>query len=35
MKLIRTETLAQDGQRCDFRLSRGKPMQVEPEFLHV
>ena len=35
MKLTRTETLAQGGQRCDFRLSRGKPERVEPEFLHV
>ena len=23
------------GQRCDFRFSRGQPVQVEPEFLHV
>ncbi|MFO7533670.1 MAG: L-2-amino-thiazoline-4-carboxylic acid hydrolase [Candidatus Limnocylindrales bacterium] len=35
LRLDRTETIAQGGQRCDFRLSRGKPMQVEPEFLHV
>ncbi len=35
VKLIRTETIAQGGQRCDFRFSRGQPVQVEPEFLHV
>jgi hypothetical protein len=35
LRLDRTETLAQGGQRCDFRLSRGQPVQVEPEFLHV
>jgi len=35
VKLIRTETLAQGCQRCDFRFSRGQPVQVEPEFLHV
>ena len=35
LRLVRTETLAQGGQRCDFRMSRGQPVQVEPEFLHV
>jgi hypothetical protein len=35
VKLIRTETIAQGGQRCDFRFSRGRPVQVEPEFLRV
>jgi len=35
LRLDRTETLAQGGRRCDFRMSRGKPVQVEPEFLHV
>jgi hypothetical protein len=35
LRLDRTETLAQGGQRCDFRMSRGEPVQVEPEFLHV
>ena len=35
LRLDRTETLAQGGQKCDFRTSRGKPVQVEPEFLHV
>jgi len=35
VRLDRTETLAQGGQKCDFRMSRGKPVQVEPEFLHV
>jgi hypothetical protein len=35
LRLDRTETLAQGGQRCDFRISRGEPVQVEPEFLHV
>lgn len=35
LRLDRTETLAQGGQRCDFRISRGKPVQVEPESLRV
>ena len=35
MKLVRTETIAQGGQRCDFRCSRGQPVQVKPEFLNV
>jgi pimeloyl-ACP methyl ester carboxylesterase len=35
LRLVRTETIAQGGGRCDFRLVRGKPVQVEPEFLHV
>jgi L-2-amino-thiazoline-4-carboxylic acid hydrolase len=35
LRLDRTETLAQGGRRCDFRLSRGKPVLVDPEFLHV
>jgi hypothetical protein len=35
LRLDRTETLAQGGQRCDFRMSRGQPVKVEPEFLHV
>jgi len=35
VKLIRTETIAQGCQRCDFRFSRGQPVQVEPEFLQV
>jgi len=35
MKLVRTETLAQGGQRCDFRMSRGKPAPVKPEFLRA
>ena len=35
LRLDRTETIAQGGQRCDFRLSRGTPARVEPEFLHV
>jgi hypothetical protein len=35
VKLIRTQTIAQGGQRCDFRFSRGRPVQVEPEFLHA
>ena len=35
LRLDRTETLAQGGQRCDFRVGRGKPVQVEPEFLHA
>ena len=34
LRLDRTETIAQGGQRCDFRVSRGQPVQVEPEFLH-
>jgi hypothetical protein len=35
LRLDRTETLAQGGQRCDFRMSRGQPVNVEPEFLRV
>ena len=35
LRLDRTETIAQGGQRCDFRVSRGQPVHVEPEFLHV
>jgi hypothetical protein len=35
LRLDRTETLAQGGKRCDFRMSRGQPVKVEPEFLHV
>jgi hypothetical protein len=35
LRLDRTETLAQGGQCCDFRMSRGQPVHVEPEFLHV
>ena len=35
LRLDRSETIAQGGQKCDFRLSRGKPVQVAPEFLHV
>jgi hypothetical protein len=35
LRLDRTETIAHGGQRCDFRVSRGQPVRVEPEFLHV
>jgi len=35
LRLGRTETIAHGGQRCDFRFSRGKPVQVDPEFLHA
>ena len=35
LRLDRTETLAQGGQRCDFRMSRKQPVQVEPEFVHA
>jgi len=35
VKLSRTETIAQGGQRCDFRFSRGQPVEVEPEFLRA
>jgi pimeloyl-ACP methyl ester carboxylesterase len=35
VKLTRTQTIAQGGQTCDFRFSRGTPVQFEPEFLHV
>ena len=35
LRLVRTETIAKDGQKCDFRLSRGTPVEVEPEFLHA
>lgn len=33
--LDRTETIAPGGQRCAFRVSRGEPVHVEPEFLHA
>jgi hypothetical protein len=35
VRLDRTETIAQGGQRCDFRMSRREPVEVEPEFLHA
>ena len=35
VRLVRTETIAQGGRRCDCRFSRGQPVQVEPEFLHA
>jgi hypothetical protein len=35
LRLDRTETIAHGAQRCDFRVSRGQPAQVDPEFLHV
>lgn len=35
VKLVRTETLAQGCQRCDFRFSRGQPVQITPEFLNA
>ena len=35
VKLVRTETLAQGCQRCDFRFSRGQPVQVNPDFLNT
>jgi pimeloyl-ACP methyl ester carboxylesterase len=35
LRLDRTETIAQGGHRCDFRVSRGAPTLVEPEFLHA
>ncbi len=35
VKLVRTETIAQGCQKCDFRFSRGQPLQVRPEFLKV
>jgi hypothetical protein len=35
LRFDRTETIAQGGQRCDFRVSRGQPVDVEPEFLHA
>lgn len=35
LRMDRTETIAQGGRRCDFRLSRGEPVHVEPEFLRA
>jgi hypothetical protein len=35
VKLTRTETIAQGCRRCDFRFSRGQPVEVKPEFLNV
>lgn len=34
VKLIRTETLAQGGQKCDFRFCQGQAVQITPEFLN-
>jgi len=34
VKLIRTETLAQGGQKCDFRFCRGHALETTPEFLN-
>lgn len=35
VRLVRTETLAQGCQRCDFRFARGLPARVKPEFLNT
>ena len=35
VRLDRTENHRQGGQRCDYRVSRREPVEVEPEFLHV
>jgi hypothetical protein len=35
VKLIRTGTLAEGCQTCDFRFSRDQPVPVRPEFLNV
>jgi hypothetical protein len=35
VRLVRTETLAQGCQRCDFRFARGLPVQVRPDFLNT
>jgi len=33
VKLVRTETIAQGGERCNFRFWRGPVVEVEPDFL--
>lgn len=33
VKLVRTETIAQGCERCNFRFSRGQAMEVTPDFL--
>ncbi len=35
LRLDRTETIAQGGRHCDFRVSRGEPVNVEPPFLQA
>jgi hypothetical protein len=35
VKLVRTETLAQGCQTCDFRFARGQPVQVKPDFRSI
>jgi hypothetical protein len=33
VKLVRTETIAQGCERCNFRFSRGQAVEVTPDFL--
>jgi hypothetical protein len=33
VKLVRTETIAQGGEKCNFRFARGPAAQVKPDFL--
>jgi hypothetical protein len=34
VRLIRTETIAQGAERCNFRFSRGPAVEVRPDFLN-
>ncbi|HLO30479.1 MAG TPA: L-2-amino-thiazoline-4-carboxylic acid hydrolase [Anaerolineales bacterium] len=33
VKLVRTETIARGGERCNFRFGRGPVVEVKPDFL--
>lgn len=33
VKLVRTQTIAQDSERCNFRFRRGPAVEVTPDFL--
>ncbi len=33
VRLRRTETIAQGGQKCDFRFCRGQAVEVMPDFM--
>jgi hypothetical protein len=35
VKLVRTETIAQGCERCNFRFSRGQAVEVMPDFLKI
>jgi hypothetical protein len=33
VKLVRTETIAQGCERCNFRFSRGPAVDIVPDFI--